>query len=462
MRLKRAGLLFLLGSLLGLCQWSYPVLKSLIFLTLPALFFFTPKTPLSLKARFWEGWILTLGYFSIALYWIPNALYVHYETFYWAIPFAFFGIPAACAFVFAVSALLFPWQKYEGIMRILVFSAFWMAGEGLLNVPFGGFPWALLGYTWITPLSIAQISNYISVYGLSFLTLIFGSCFYALKCLKTRQKRVFLALFYAFLGCFLLVLGHFSLKKPSKLEAIPPLRLIQPNIPQEKKWAYAHQHKNLHTLVRLSYEPALTKAQLVIWPESALTFSPSERLFKYITSPLTHGQYLITGLLADEKDSTYNGLVVFNHDGTRVQHYHKHHLVPFGEYIPFYQTLMRLLPFEIHALTHIKTTPGSGPKTLSLPGIEPFSPQICFESLFASSVSSGSPKPQWILNLTNDAWFGNSQGPKQHLTITRFRAIQAGMPLVRAASTGISAIIDAQGRIVKKLEYGIPGVIENT
>jgi apolipoprotein N-acyltransferase len=259
----------------------------------------------------------------------------------------------------------------------------------------------------------------------------------------------------------LLTIGHYRIKKTSsKLEILPTLRIVQPNIAQEKKWAPSHQRKNLHTLLSLSYQNQPQSLQLFIWPESALTLPPTDRVLKYITSPLKKGQYLITGSIIEKSSHIYNGLIILDHLGTIIAHYDKHHLVPFGEYIPFHTLLNKLSPYQLKSITHIKTKSGDKPKTISLPGISSFSPQICFESLFNSLIAYKPKKPQWILNLSNDAWFGDSAGPQQHLSIARFRAIEANLPLVRATSTGVSALIDAHGRIIKKCDYNQKGILD--
>ena len=217
--------------------------------------------------------------------------------------------------------------------------------------------------------------------------------------------------------------------------------------------------------MRLTYAPGYSSVDLIIWPEAALTYRLTSSLLKFITKPLSAQQYLITGILNDIKDdplNVHNMLIAINNQGVIVDQYRKYHLVPFGEYVPASNFLNSLLSINPQTLTGgaVQTLPGPKSETITLAPNIKFSPQICFETLFSKLVSSNPTKPKWILNLTNDAWFGRSTGPHQHLQISRFRAIQSNLPLVRAASTGISAIIDNHGGIVQSLSSHVTGVID--
>ncbi|PLX30133.1 MAG: apolipoprotein N-acyltransferase [Alphaproteobacteria bacterium] len=462
------ALLFFIGILLGLAN-----LKSTFLILTPLvtpsflLLTFSSHQKISFSKRFIMGWVFGLGYFLVSLYWIPNALLVEANQFSWLVPFAFLGIPAICALLMGASWIIIPWMHTQGVLRVGLFCLSWLLMECMLYLPFGGFPWSLIGYVWHRSLPMAQIAHPFTIHGLSLLTLIWGSFYYLLIEKRTKLARFSLisTLILSFLGCYLW--GMKRLSEPNKIKDLPSLRMIQPNIPQKNKWHPAFQKRNLRKILKLSYASGSDSQTLIIWPEAALTYNMTPSLLRYITKYLNAEQFLITGVLETApsfKDSfnVYNSLIVLNNRGHIIEKYRKHHRVPFGEYIPASSLLNKIFPHSLRTIAggRTQTLRGKKPQTIQVSSDIQFSPQICFETLFGSLVSSKPEKPLWILNLTNDAWFGRSTGPYQHLQISRFRAIQANLPVVRAASTGISAVIDNHGRIIKSLPYGQAGVID--
>jgi apolipoprotein N-acyltransferase len=242
------------------------------------------------------------------------------------------------------------------------------------------------------------------------------------------------------------------------------LRLVQPNIPQDLKWDPQRLEGNFRVALELSRAPASTAVTHVIWPETAVPFvlaaEPARvAALAAVTPP---GGLLVTGAiravrLADASVRAWNSLQAVDAEGRIVATYDKFHLVPFGEYVPF----RGLLSIAKITPGNLDFTPGPGLVTLDLPGLPPVSPLICYEIIFPDEVALRAPRPAWLLNLTNDAWFGISSGPYQHFAAARFRAVEEGLPVVRAANNGISAVVDPYGRVVARLGLGATGVVDS-
>jgi apolipoprotein N-acyltransferase len=228
------------------------------------------------------------------------------------------------------------------------------------------------------------------------------------------------------------------------------LRIVQPSIPESLKWDPAAAAANFGRLLALSAAPAPQPVAAVLWPEAAVPFflgrDPlARREIARIVPP--HG-YLVTGTLRGNPppapvEKVWNSLEAIDADGDIVAHYDKVHLVPFGEYVPF----RRFLPFPKITAGTIDLTAGRRRRTIALNGLPPFAPLICYEAIFPGAVLDRTRRPEWMLNLTNDAWYGRSSGPFQHFAIARTRAVEEGLPLVRVANNGVSGVIDAFGRV---------------
>jgi len=246
--------------------------------------------------------------------------------------------------------------------------------------------------------------------------------------------------------------------------AAPQLRIVQPNVAQGVKWQNDKRTEIVARHLALSMQPSVRPLDLVIWPEAAMPFVIDEdpSVLAYLTQGLPAGAVLITGAPRREQDGAgqsrvWNSLQAVSADGRLIATYDKHHLVPFGEYVP----LRSLLNLDKITQGSFDFSEGPGPRTLALDGLPPLSPSICYEAIFPDGVvASDGPRPAWLLNLTNDGWFGISSGPYQHLASARLRAVEQGLPLIRAANTGISAAIDSYGRILRQLSLGAEGVID--
>ena len=242
------------------------------------------------------------------------------------------------------------------------------------------------------------------------------------------------------------------------------LRIVQPDTPQTEKYVQRYRLRNWRRLVDLSASPAQVPPTHIIWPEAAPPFvlARSPEALAEIAQLTGDGRVLMTGevRIAGEGAGArfYNSFALFGPHGNLLGTSDKFHLVPFGEYLPFESTLRSVGITEIAANTGFSS--GPGPVTFSVPGAPPVGPLICYEVIFPQSVT-GDPRPSWLVNMTDDSWFGPNTGPMQHLLIARVRAIEEGLPIARAANSGISAVIDSYGRVRARLDLGLRGVLDN-
>lgn len=324
----------------------------------------------------------------------------------------------------------------------------WCLSEIARSFLFTGFPWNLSGYIW--DLSLLQSTRFFGIFGLSFLTIA------AAVVLYTRQKWLGVSIFGALL-CFWTD-GNNRLKIP-QLDTNICLRLVQPSINQQEKWHPKFFERNLSILEILSGTEGEKPAHLTIWPEAAVTIPIDSHtdFSAYLASFINHG-YLITGAprRTHNPEKAFSSLHVIDSKGLILATSDKFHLVPFGEYVP----LSSLNPFPKLTSGKLDYSPGIGPRTIHMSDIPPFSSLICYEAIFSGAIIDPNDRPEWILNITNDAWYGVTSGPYQHLKIVQVRAIEEGLPLIRVANNGISAVIDSYGRIIHQLELNKIGFID--
>ena len=328
---------------------------------------------------------------------------------------------------------------------------------------FGGFPWNLIGYAFAGSDAVVQLAAVTGVWGLSLLAVLIGALPAALLEPGARA-RWWPAAAAALLLVLLWAGGALRLGSATPAPPGPLLRLVQANVAQHHKWQPALRAQWFERHLELSAEPA-DGVQAVIWPESATPYPldqepEARRLIGRVVPP---GGLLMTGGerfdFASEPPRAWNSLFVLDPSGTIVARYDKRDLVPFGEFLPLRGVLGRL---GLEKLTggSFDFQPGPGRRTIALPGLPPFSPLICYEAIFPGRVVDRDDRPAWLLNVTNDAWFGRSSGPYQHLAMARLRAVEEGLPLVRSANTGISAVVDPWGRIAARLDLGVTGVLD--
>ncbi|MGO4713712.1 apolipoprotein N-acyltransferase [Bradyrhizobium sp. 2TAF24] len=426
-----------------------------------------------------SGWWFGFGYFLAGLYWIGYAFLVDADIFGWLLPFAVTAMPAGLALFTALGFALARLVWTRDVSRVLALAVGLTVSEWLRGHILTGFPWNAFGYALSEPPALAQTASLIGLWGLTFLAIgIFASPAALIDPSPARGRwfsRPWIApatalLVLAAMGAY----GTLRLaREPVRLVENVRLRLMQPNLQQDVKFNYAAKQAVMAKYLALSDRatgPASTGVKdttVLIWPESAFPFFLTREAdaMAEIAALLPPGTTLITGAVRPPDGPlrapirAYNSIFVIDHDGTILDIYDKLHLVPFGEYLPF-QAAMESLGFQ--QLTKLRGgyIPGLRRKTLDLPHAPRVLPLICYEAIFPGEVVPPNERPSWIVNVTNDGWFGISTGPYQHLQQARMRAIEEGLPLVRAANTGISAVVDPLGRVVARLGLGVEGVLD--
>lgn len=454
---RRFALAVAAGAVMALGQppvsWPFA-----LFLALPVLFWLL-EAAASARAGFVLGWGAGVGFFAAGMFWIVDPFLVEPEVFGWLAPFALAGISVGLALFwgvpFALARALWPRGRRAGSRGALMLAALWMLAEFTRGHVLTGFPWALQAYAW-TETPVAQALALGGPYLLTFLTLAAG-----LLCgAGSRQALLAAALLVAAGWGW----GSLRLAEPLPPRAVPvSVRLVQPNAVQAEKWRPEKEREFFERHLSLTaWEP---RPDVTIWSETAVSFplGYAPDLQAESAAAAAPGR-LILGITRVEGTATaprwFNSLAVLDETGTPLATYDKHHLVPFGEYIPLARLVDRLGIPALQTLTRGGFTPGPGPHLVQVPGLPPFLPLICYEAIFPDALRAPEGRPEWLVQITNDAWFGEASGPYQHLAQARARAIEQGLPLARAANTGISAMIDPYGRIVANLGLGELGAVD--
>lgn len=421
--------------------------------------------PAGLKSRtaFLTGWWFGMGYFVAGLYWIGFAPVTFSMSLIWVVPFAAVGLPILLSVFHGLATLAATRIGGGHLARALAIGLAWGLTEWLRGEVLTGFPWNLAGYAWTGSNALAQTAALMGMYGVTLVAVIAAGMPAALaeNSLRRRWIALAVAILLPVAGWSGGMIRLASAPAPGT-DTVPDvgLRLVQANIPQAEKWARLHQQRNLDLHRTLSIADRPDWVTHVIWPETAATFDPtrSEAGRRAIAAVVPAGGLLLTGAprRADRPRRAWNAMVAIDGNGDVTATYDKFHLVPFGEYMP----MRWLLPFDKITPGAIDFSPGPGPRTLRLAGLPPVSPLICYEVIFPGEVTDPGDRPAWMLNLTNDAWYGLTAGPHQHLAIARIRAVEEGMPLVRSANTGISAAFDAYGREIARLGLGKQGFLD--
>lgn len=426
----------------------------------------------SRRGAFALGWVFGVGHFAAGLYWVGIAFFVDAPTFGWMMPFAVTGLAAGLA-IFTGLVTLAVWSlPWRGPSMVLVFTAAWGVAAWLRGHILTGFPWNLLGTAWTFSDTAIQAAALLGAWGLSLITVFAAAAPATLAMPGGRWRRWGLPTAAAALVVALFAGGalRLALAQPAGSESVPDvrLRIVQAAVPQDLKWDRDLRLQHLQRHLDMTQAPGFERATHVVWPETAVAFflSQEPELRNDLAPAAPPGGALITGLpraqapVDDEGGQAlptfYNSLAAIGPDGADLAVYDKFHLVPFGEYVP----LREWLPVDKLTPGAIDFSPGPGPRSLRVDGLPAFSPLICYEAIFPGNVLDREDRPDWLLNVTNDAWFGHSSGPYQHLASARLRAVEEGLPLVRAANTGISVVADAHGRILHRLALGERGVID--
>ncbi len=416
----------------------------------------------SRKRAFADGWWWGWGFYISGLYWFCIALLTDVEKFAWAIPFCLFGLNAIIAIYPAVACLLFFMLKIKDsdnrIYNSFLFATIWVLTEYARGHLFSGFPWNLAGYSFGFSEVSLQLASVIGAYGLTFFAVLLAVSFVSLR--DRRMFTLFLCIFFA----ASLIWGYFRLERSvAGKESGAVLRLVQANIKQHHKWNPDLQRHNLEEYIKLTSSEGAEKVTHIIWPETAVPYPlrSDTPLTRYLGNALPPSAILITGALrmegAGQEYQFYNSAVAINKEGKIIGNYDKHALVPFGEFLPLRFLIPKSLKLPVGDSDF---STGTGVQTFNWQGLPPVSPLICYEAIFPELAVNSQNRPGWLLNITNDAWFGMSSGPYQHFEMARMRAVEQGLPLIRVANTGITAYIDEYGRVKNKIDLGEQGVID--
>lgn len=424
------------------------------------------------------GWTAAFAYFLISCWWVAEAFLVDAKAHGWMAPFAATLLPALLGLFWGAAALTYwrfgpstPWRAF-------FFTAVFMVFERLRGVLFTGFPWNPPGAAWEAGTAQSQVAAWIGVYGLSFLTILAFTAFAPAILAGDRKKRLGMATVGMLTLIGISVAGFARLPSGPVPTTRTIVRVVQPDVPQESKWDEASFRAIVLRYLALTASPArgaLGDPDVIIWPEGALPaslddlFAPGNWVGPALARSVKPGQTLLMGGYRSEpgKDGRsryFNSMLVLNDVGPGLKVvgvYDKHRLVPFGEYLPLERVAEAT---GLKALVHVGDGFSAGPRPapLNLPNAPRVQPLICYESLYPGFTSEKGGRPAWIVNISNDAWFGRSSGPRQHLNLASYRAIETGLPIVRATPTGVSAILDGYGRIVgeSRLDPGESGVID--
>jgi apolipoprotein N-acyltransferase len=439
----------------------------------------------ALKRAFWIGWMFGLGYFTFGLYWISASLFVEPDKFLWLLPFSATLIPAGLAvftaITFAGAALI--WGA--GPQRIVALALAFTLGEWLRGHLFTGLPWNVVGYALTAPPWFLQSAALFGTYALTFLAVLIFALPAAARDAEAsfRGRLTCLGLPVLALAALAVFGAHrLALPEPAAV-AGARLRLVQPNVSQDMKWRSENRAEIFRGYVEQSRrnqkgeDDGLAGITHVIWPESAIPFLllNSQPALEAIAGLLPDGTSLITGAirvdeLAADRRQVYNSLLALDDRARLIGTFDKRHLVPFGEYLPFQLTLEAMGLESLTRLIGSFTAGAAGVRLWNLPGLPAIGPLICYEGIFPDEVVTPGQRPQMFLNVTNDGWFGKTAGPHQHLHHVRVRAVEHGIPLIRVANTGISAVVDARGRILQSaglarsanIDTSIPGALAAT
>ncbi|MDP5110510.1 MAG: apolipoprotein N-acyltransferase [Rickettsiaceae bacterium] len=400
------------------------------------------------------GYLFGLGLYLSTIYWMAFGVSVYAEQFWWVIPFALLGLPAFIAIFYCLLSI-FVWHFRKYILFHFIFCISWLFIEWLISWLFTGLPWTLIGYSLSVSNLLIQGSSIFGILGLSFAAVYIGSSLYSKK---MRYARIIVSLFIIIA---IIAYGFYRLEKnPTEFSDLK-VRIVQPSIPQKAKWDPQTFWQNLDKQIEMSNQQG--DPDIIVWSEAALTvpyyYKPVHNTLKSVFTK--RGQILLSGGVNDNKMpgenyEIYSSLIALDSSGKLRFDYHKSHLVPFGEYIPF----SKYLPLQKITYGTVDYTPGKR-EILYLNFLNLYvQPLVCYESIFSEEVRIMNSDADLIVNITNDAWYGNSSGPYQHFEISKMRSVENGLPMIRAGNNGISAIIDPVGRVIKRLDLNQIDIID--
>ena len=472
---RRFTVAFAAGAFAALAQAPFDFFAA-CFVSFPVLVWLLEGTTASAGAGFMRwllpsfavGWWFGFGYFIAGLWWIGAAVLVEGDTFAWALPFAVIGVPALLAVFYGLAALAARILWTDGVGRIVALAFAFGVAEWLRATVLTGFPWNAIGYAAMPVPLLMQSVRMAGLFGMNVLA-VFVFCAPALLG-SGRHRRAGIAV-AALLAALHVGYGYARLVTAPAPTRILHARIVQPSIDQTQKWDQAERDRIFKAYLDLSTSPAQSdraKPQLIVWPETAVPFILTQRpdALSALSAMVKDGQMLLAGAVRSEGAENdaegvryYNSIVAVDSAGEITDAVDKVHLVPYGEYVP----LAGLLK-AVGAGTLVDAvgpfTPGAMRHTLSVAdGVEAL-PFICYEIIFPRLVLGADAGANLIVNITNDAWFGDTPGPYQHFRQAQVRAVEAGLPMLRAANNGISAVVDPYGRVVDALAMNAVGVLD--
>jgi apolipoprotein N-acyltransferase len=467
---RRVATCFSLGALSALALPPFHIVPLLVpaFVGLLWLLEGADMVPGRRRLGLWVGIWFGFGHFIVGVHWIAEPLLVDPARTAWLIPFALPGLAAALALFPALvcGALMLLPVRAAPVARVFALASLWMVAEFARGFVFTGFPWNLMGYVWAGAPSMMQVTALVGVLGLGGLTIL-AAGMPAILAAKgpSLMRRWGLTVAVTIVLPLALWTGGQARLAGAGETLVPDvrLRLVQANIAQRDKWDQNLRAAHLERHLALSRTPAETAPTHVIWPETAVPFLLANDVLARIQSAAAAppGGALITGSVRrafhNNTQQLRNALLVIDDTADVQRVYDKSHLVPFGEYVP----LRGVLPIDKLVPGQGDFVAGAGRRIFEIPGLPAVSPLICYEAIFSGRVTPHGERPGWLLNLTNDAWFGTFAGPQQHFAIASTRAVEEGLPLVRAANTGISAVVDPYGRVIARLGIGEQGVLDS-
>ena len=414
---------------------------------------------------FRRGTLFGTGFFLVGLYWVGIAFFADAQRFGpYAVPAVLalaLGLGLTVGTAAAVTALR-RWHRVEGLA--LAFAATWTVAEPLRGALGLQFPWNPIALAWTVSDVTLQAVALLGTYGLSLLT-VAAAALSAAWFLPAPARRLWATVLpLGFVLAVALAGGLRLWATPAPADTGIPVRIVQASIPQDQRWG-RERPVWLRRQAELSLRPHAPPPRVIVWPESAVPYEIERQpeLLPYLAGLVPPGGMLLTGgdryRLDQDPPVASNSLYALDQEGRILGRYDKVNLVPFGEFLPFRAVLGRL-GLEKLTAGSIDFQPGPGRITLALPDLPAASPLICYEAAFPGDATGPGPRPGWLINITNDAWFGISSGPFQHLAMARMRAVEEGLPLIRAANNGISAVIDAHGRVLASLGLNEVGVLD--
>jgi apolipoprotein N-acyltransferase len=471
-RWSRIGLSLVAGGLAAVVHPPFGFLPGLV--AYPLLMLLAERSA-SIRGAFWVGWLAGFAYFLVSCWWVAEAFLVN-PAQAWMAPFAASLLPAGIGLFWGGATALFRRFAPTGLLRVLVFAACFALLEWLRGHVLTGFPWNPAGAGWRAGSAASQFASIVGVYGLGLVTVAAASALAPLFVPGPTKGRIGLAVAGAAAFAALVVGGTVRLAGVQIRDAGTLVRIVQPDVDQESKWTPEAYRSIVDRYVNLTARPGEVLPDVVIWPEGALpasfddVFAPGSPDGAAIARALRPGQTLLAGFARGERDADgraryFNSLIALEDEGGEglriAAIYDKHRLVPFGEFLPLGELMGAA---GIRSLVHMPAdfSAGPTPAPIDLPNAPRVQPLVCYESLYPGFTPAGRGRPEWIVNVSNDAWFGATSGPLQHLNLASYRAIETGLPVVRATPTGVSAVIDPWGRVIdgQRLESGESGVID--